>query len=182
MNLLRLTDARYSIIRETLVGKRFPTEYFVYISFENSTLLLLSSYRSTQTERIRDFQTRLELFRFESIASVHTCIRRQKFFSNVAGRGGNGINLARSISSLLARSLKTFFLVEGGGGIDTRTRFGSSCPLYSAETSFRRFQNICSARSTTTGRATEASVLMIETAIESALARLKFYNFFFFLN
>lgn len=47
-----------------------------------------------------------------------------KFFSNVAGRGGNGINLARSISSLLARSLKTFFLVEGeGGGIDTRTRF-----------------------------------------------------------
>lgn len=88
MNLLRLTDARYSIIRETLVGKRFPTEYFVYISFENSTLLLLSSYRSTQRERIRDFQTRLELFRFESIASVHTCVRRQKFFSNVAGRGG----------------------------------------------------------------------------------------------
>lgn len=63
MNLLRLTDARYSIIRETLVGKRFPTEYFVYISFENSTLLLLSSYRSIQRERIRDFQTRLELFR-----------------------------------------------------------------------------------------------------------------------
>lgn len=118
MNLLRLTDARYSIIRETLVGKRFPTEYFVYISFENSTLLLLSSYRSIQRERIRDFQTRLELFRFESIASVHTCIRRQKFFSNVAGRGGNGINLARSISSLLARSLKTFFLVEGEGGGD----------------------------------------------------------------
>lgn len=116
MNLLRLTDARYSIIRETLVGKRFPTEYFVYISFENSTLLLLSSYRSIQRERIRDFQTRLELFRFESIASVHTCIRRQKFFSNVAGRGGNGINLARSISSLLARSLKTFLLVEGEGG------------------------------------------------------------------
>lgn len=115
MNLLRLTDARYSIIRETLVGKRFPTEYFVYISFENSTLLLLSSYRSIQRERIRDFQTRLELFRFESIASVHTCIRRQKFFSNVAGRGGNGINLARSISSLLARSLKTSSPLGGGG-------------------------------------------------------------------